>query len=270
MESVPPVDDCGDADQVVALVVELREAWGRYRGLSHQLRPGGAGGPAMQATDPTLLRLSREADRQRPYLLAAADRWQDYESVDEHVETLLGQYDRTVARIRQARTDGRDGLADALQRSLPRFQSEITRAAGECVDAVTTAYGAAEQVYQQAGPDGVVTRSRVDAVALEAVDTDRTARMQALTRFQHAEQVLFRAGWTVEGARDQEGILRIRPTSSDATGARIAAVRTGLGQAEQLAEQQPAPAVLRLRAANMPVRHMRAVPHQDQGLELER
>jgi hypothetical protein len=34
MESVPPVDGSDDADRVVALVVELREAWSTYRGLS--------------------------------------------------------------------------------------------------------------------------------------------------------------------------------------------------------------------------------------------
>jgi hypothetical protein len=43
-----------------------------------------------------------------------------------------------------------------------------------------------------------------------------------------------------------------------------------LGQAEQLADQQPAPAELRLRTVNAPVRHLNAVPRKDQEWELER
>jgi hypothetical protein len=224
----------------------------------------------MQASAPMVSRLAAVADRQRPFLLGAAQRWEDYESVDEHVETVLGQYDRTVARVRQARSDGRDGLADALERSLPGFRAELTRAAGERLESVTTAYEAAEQVYRQAGPDGVVTRGQVDAVALEAVDADHTARQGALTRFQQAEQALFRAGWTVEGARDQQGTLWLRPSRHGDPAARLATVRAGLGQAEQLADQQPAPAELRLRTVSAPVRHLNAVPRKDQGWELER
>jgi hypothetical protein len=52
----------------------LREAWSQYRGLSQQLRPGATGGPTMQATAPTVSRLAAVADRQRPFLLGAAQR----------------------------------------------------------------------------------------------------------------------------------------------------------------------------------------------------
>ncbi|MFC9438965.1 hypothetical protein [Nocardia sp. NPDC057030] len=267
--SVPSADG-SDADQVVALVAELRESWSQYQRLTQQLRPGGPGGPAMQAAESRLLQLSKEADRQRPYLLGADQRWEDYATVDQHVETVLRQYDRTVARMRQARSEGRDGFADALERSLPGFRTEITRAAGDRADAATAAFEAAQQVYEQAGRDGVVTRGRVDAVALDAVDADHLVRRDALREFQSAEQALFRAGWTVEGRHGRDGLLRLRPCHDRTTDARFAAVATALAQSAQSTEQQPTPGVLRLRPAGAPDRHLNAVPQHEQGWEVER
>ncbi|QBS43568.1 hypothetical protein [Nocardia sp. CS682] len=269
LHSFPPSGG-SDADKVVALVAELRETWSQYRLLSQQLRPGSAGGPAMQAAAPRLLRLSREADRQRPYLLGADARWEDYTGVDQHVATLLGRYDRTVARVAQARGEGREELAGALERSLPELGAEIVQAARERADTATAAFDAAKRVYHQAGPDGVVTRHQVDAAALDAVDADHLARQDALVRFQHAEQALFRAGWTVEGSHDRDGLLRLRSCHDQDSGGRFTAITAALGKTAQLADEQPTPKVLRLRPVSAPARHLNTVRHQDQGWELDR
>ncbi|WP_280442677.1 hypothetical protein [Nocardia brasiliensis] len=269
IESFPPQRD-SSIDRVVALVAELREAWSQYRVLLHQLRPDGPGGPGMQAAAPRLSRLSKEADRQRPYLLDAEQRWEDYSSADQHASTLLGQYDRTLARMQQAHREGREAFADALERSLQGFRAEITEAAGQRAESVVTAFEAAAQVYRQAGSDGVVTRGQVDASALEALDADQLARRKTLTEFQSAEQALFRAGWTVEGRRASDGVLWLRPCHGDGTDVRFVAVEAALGASVQLADEQPTPGVLRLRCVSPPDRHLNAVVRQDHEWELDR
>lgn len=186
------------AERVWQLSQDVAEARARLRDLNRQLVRGRETGRHLQAAQPEIVRLAREADRQRPYLLAVENGWEAVADADDVLADARRHHATVEARIGKARSDRRENAARLLDARLPDAGRAIETAEAQRAQAATDLYAASRSLFDQVGVGGLVTRVDVDKVRNDALDRDYLERNVARGRVEVIEGQLLRANTALE------------------------------------------------------------------------